>query len=149
MFRTPKVSTRGIKTKWIQNRRFDQYFGICIPKIWLVPMALFIFSINLPRVSTRGYNMFRADGPLNILSPQGLSQRTLRWFAAIYKWSTIPRIPGTRRRVPFRRPCLWLNLVIILRLFVIICRLAICRPMKWGLIYSLRKYIHHGAKDAK
>ena len=35
-------------------------------------MALFIFSINLPRVSTRGYNMFRADGPLNILSPQGL-----------------------------------------------------------------------------
>ena len=40
-----------------------------------------------------------ADGPLNILSPQGLSQRTLRWFAAIYKWSTIPHIHGTRRRV--------------------------------------------------
>jgi len=38
-------------------------------------MALFIFSINLPRVSTRGYNMFRADGPLNILSPQIFCRR--------------------------------------------------------------------------
>ena len=66
MFRTPKVSTRGIKTKWIQNRRFDQYFGICIPKIWLVPTALLIFSINLSRVETRGYYMLRADGLLNI-----------------------------------------------------------------------------------
>jgi len=38
-------------------------------------MALFIFSINLPRVSTRGYNMFRADGPLNILLPQIFCRR--------------------------------------------------------------------------
>ncbi len=30
-------------------------------------MALFIFLINLPRVETRGYNMFRADGPLKYL----------------------------------------------------------------------------------
>jgi len=29
-------------------------------------MALIIFFINLPRVETRGYNMFRADGPSNI-----------------------------------------------------------------------------------
>ena len=28
-----------------------------------MPTALLIFSINLPRVETRGYYMFRADGP--------------------------------------------------------------------------------------
>ncbi len=30
-------------------------------------MALFIFLINLPQVETRGYDMFRADGPSKYL----------------------------------------------------------------------------------